>query len=431
MLDPKILRNDPESVKKGLKSRGADISLADKFIEADEAWRKATVEFETLKNHQNEVSAKIAKLKREGKDGADLLEEMKGAAQKLKTMSSELSALEAAVKNIHLIIPNIPNKKTPEGKDSSSNVEIRKWGNMRKFDFTPKPHDEIGEKLGIFDFKQAAKISGARFVVLHGLGARLEMALINFMLDLHTRNGYSPVLAPYLVNGDSMRGTGQLPKFSEDLYQIKSEEESGEDLYLIPTAEVSITNLHKDEILPLEKLPIKYASYSACFRSEAGSYGKDVKGIIRQHQFNKVELVKFTRPEDSFNELESLTLDAEKVLQALDLPYRVVELCTGDLGFSAARTYDIEVWFPSENKYREISSCSNFEDFQARRANIRFRRDPACRQAGQKSKPEFVHTLNGSGLAIGRTMAAIIENFQKSDGSFEIPPILSKFMQVS
>ena len=418
MIDAKLIRNEPEKVRKALESRNADPSLLASFIEADEEWRKKLAVLESMKSGQNQVSEQIAKLKKEKQDASALLKEMKELAGQIKELASEVSVLEAKANDLLLYIPNMPSEKTPSGKDDTYNVEVRRWGTIPKFDFPIKPHDQIGEQLGILDFKQGAKLSGGRFVVCHGLGARLEMALINFMLDLHTSSGYSQVMTPFMVNAACMQGTGQLPKFEEDLYK------TSDDMYLIPTAEVSVTNLHREDILPVSDLPIKYVAYSPCFRREAGSYGKDVKGIIRQHQFNKVELVKFCLPEDSYNELEALTLDAERVLQELNIPYRVIALCSGDLGFSSAKTYDIEVWFPSENKYREISSCSNFEDFQARRAGIRFRRD-----AG--SKPEFVHTLNGSGLAVGRTFAAILENFQQIDGSVIIPEKLRKYMQVS
>lgn len=419
MIDPKILRTEPDKARKALKDRGADPSLVDSFISADEAWRKKLFEAEQMKSHQNEISSRVAGMKRKGEETSKLFEEMKALSQQQKMIAEEAGVLEKKAKDILLIIPNIPSDTSPVGKDENANKEIRRWGDIRKTSFKVKPHDEIGEKLGILDFKQAAKISGSRFVVYHGLGAKLEMALINFMLDVQVnRNGYRQVMTPFMVNAESMTGTGQLPKFEEELYK------TSDDLFLIPTSEVSVTNIHRDEILPADALPLKYASFSPCFRREAGSYGKDVKGIIRQHQFNKVELVNFCAPESSFAELESLTGDAEKILQLLDLPYRVIELCTGDLGFGSAKTYDIEVWFPSENKYKEISSCSNFTDFQSRRANIRMRRDVS-------SKPELLHTLNGSGLAIGRTFAAILDNFQQEDGSVLMPKNIQPFMQVS
>ncbi len=417
MLDPKFIRSEPEKVKKALSDRGADAALLDGFLDVDSKWRAKTAEYETLKSTQNQVSSEIAQLKREKKDASELMSRMKETAEKTRQLSEDLKALDSELESRALYIPNIPSDKTPVGKDESQNVEVRRWGEPRKFDFPAKSHDEIGEKLGILDFKRAAKISGGRFAVLKGRGARLEMALINLMLDVHTKkHGYTQVFTPFLVNEASMTGTGQLPKFREDLY------EAGDGLFMIPTAEVPVTNLHRDEVLSAEELPVKYASYSACFRREAGSYGKDVKGIIRQHQFNKVELVKFCLPEKSYDELESLTADAEEILKILELPYRVISLCTGDLSFASAKTYDIEVWFPSENKYREVSSCSNFGDFQARRMNIKFKAD-------QKSKPRFVNTLNGSGLAVGRTLAAVIENFQQKDGSFSIPSVLAPYMQ--
>lgn len=417
MLDPKFIRSEPEKVKKALSDRGADTALLDDFLAVDSKWRAKTAEYETLKSTQNQVSSEIALLKREKKDASELLSRMKDTAEKTRQLSEDLKALDSELESRALYIPNIPSDKTPVGKDESQNTEVRKWGEPKKFDFSAKSHDEIGEKLGILDFKRAAKISGGRFAVLKGRGARLEMALINLMLDVHTkRHGYTQVFTPFLVNEASMTGTGQLPKFREDLY------EAGDGLFMIPTAEVPVTNLHRDEVLSAEELPVKYASYSACFRREAGSYGKDVKGIIRQHQFNKVELVKFCLPEKSYDELESLTADAEEILKLLELPYRVISLCTGDLSFASAKTYDIEVWFPSENKYREVSSCSNFGDFQARRMNIKFKAD-------QKSKPLFVHTLNGSGLAVGRTLAAVMENYQQKDGSFLVPGVLAPYMQ--
>lgn len=418
MLDTKFIRSNPDKVRKALKDRNADEALLEDFLLLDAQWRKKTTEYEALKSHQNEVSDRIAKLKKEKKDASELLSQMKETAEKTRELSDQLKALEQDLEGKAFYIPNIPSDKTPVGKDETFNVEVRKWGTPAKFDFTPKPHDEIGEKLDILDFKRAAKISGGRFVVSKGLGAKLEMALINFMLDTHSnQHGYTQVFPPFMVNETSMIGTGQLPKFRDESYK------ADDDLFLIPTAEVPVTNLHRDEILSVEDLPVKYVAYSACFRREAGSYGKDVKGIIRLHQFNKVELVKFCTPESSYEELEKLTLDAEKILQLLELPYRVIALCTGDLSFSSAKTYDVEVWFPSEGRYREISSCSNFEDFQARRMNIKYRQDA-------KSKPQFLHTLNGSGLAVGRTLAAVIENYQQKDGTFLIPKALRSYMQV-
>ncbi|PIS29726.1 serine--tRNA ligase [Candidatus Saganbacteria bacterium CG08_land_8_20_14_0_20_45_16] len=417
MLDSKLIRNNPESVKKGLKVRQGDSSLVDKFLAVDEEWRKVTIEVEELQAKRNKVSDEIAEMKKNKQDASRIITQMKEVSARIKELTDKQKESETAAQKIALEMPNLPHLSVPEGMDSRDNREVRTHGKKPSFKFQPKAHDELGRNLGILNFEQAAKISGARFVVYHGLGAQLERALINFMLDLHTKeHGYQEVMTPVLVNAKSMTGTGQLPKFEEDLFATRDD-----NFYLIPTAEVSVTNLHADEILEGEKLPVKYACYSPCFRREAGSYGKDVKGIIRQHQFNKVELVKFVQPDKSYDELEKLTKDAESVLQKLGLAYRVVELSTGDLGFSSAKTYDIEVWFPSENQYREISSCSNFESFQARRAGIRFRSNP-------KAKPEFIHTLNGSGLAVGRTFAAILENFQLEDGSVEIPKVLQPYL---
>lgn len=418
MLDPKLLRNNPDAVRRALKNRKADATLVDRFLEIDEIWRKLTQQIDELKAERNRVSEQIGVMKKNKENTDQLIAEMKGQGERIKGVEEQLRQAEEKLNAIVLEMPNTPHLSVAVGGDSRDNVIVRSWGEKTKFEFKPKAHDEIGKALGILDFDRAGKISGSRFVVYKGLGAALERALISFMLDLHIKEHcYLEVIPPALVNSRSLVGTGQLPKFAEDLFKCQ-----GEDLYLIPTAEVPVTNLHRDEILPLETLPIKYVSYTSCFRSEAGSYGKDVKGIIRQHQFNKVELVKFVEPERSYQELESLTHDAEEVLQQLGLPYRVVELCTGDLGFASAKTYDLEVWFPSENQYREISSCSNYESFQARRANIRYR--PA-----KEAKPEFVHTLNGSGLAVGRTLAAILENFQRADGGFEIPKVLEKYLE--
>lgn len=419
MLDPKLIRSKPETVKVGLKNRRADITLVDKFLSIDEEWRKITSQIDDLRAQQNSASQKIAELKRKRENASEILGEMKKLSERIGVLEAERRLLEDRLEEIALQIPNLPHSSVPVGVDSNDNREVRVWGEKRKFSFTPLPHEEIGKKLGYLDFEAAAKISGSRFVVYRGKGAALERALINFMLDLHIKeNGYIEVFPPVLVNRQSMIGTGQLPKFEEEMFRCRDDE-----YYLIPTAEVSVTNLHREEILPPGSLPIKYVCYSPCFRREAGSYGKDVKGIIRQHQFNKVELVKFVEPEKSYEELESLTRDAEKVLQKLELPYRVVELCTGDLGFASAKTYDLEVWFPSENCYREISSCSNFESFQARRAGIRYRKD-------KEAKPEFVHTLNGSGVAVGRCFAAILENYQEPDGSISIPKVLRPYLEI-
>jgi len=417
MLDLKYLRANLAEVKEKLQHRGEDLTDFGQFEELDQKRRELIVESEKLKGQRNEVSQQVAALKREKKDADHLIQEMRAVGDKIKTLDDELKGVEETLETLLLSIPNLPHESVPVGESEDDNVEIRKWGQIREFDFEPKPHWEIADKLGILDFERAGKVTGSRFVFYKDLGARMERALISFMLDLHVeKHGYTEILPPYLVNRASMTGTGQLPKFEEDAFLIESE-----DYFLIPTAEVPVTNLYRDEILSAEELPIRYAAYSACFRSEAGSAGRDTRGLIRQHQFNKVELVKFVKPEDSYEELEKLTNDAEQVLQLLGLPYHVLSMCTGDLGFTAAKKYDIEVWLPSYGTYREISSCSNFEAFQARRANIRFRRDP-------KSKPEHVHTLNGSGLAVGRTVAAILENYQQKDGSVIIPDVLRPYM---
>jgi seryl-tRNA synthetase len=417
MLDVKLLRANFAEVKEKLQHRGEDLTDFGKFEELDVRRRELIVDSEALKSKRNEVSQQVAFLKREKKDADHLIAEMREVGDKIKGLDDELRGVEETLEQLLLSIPNIPHESVPVGDTEDENIEIRKWGNIPEFSFEPKPHWEVAEKLGILDFERAGKVTGSRFVFYKGLGARLERALISFMLDLHVdEHGYKEVLPPYMVNRASMTGTGQLPKFEEDAFKVNDV-----DYFLIPTAEVPVTNMHRDEILSGEELPIKYAAYSACFRSEAGSAGRDTRGLIRQHQFNKVELVKFVKPEESYDELEKLTNNAEKVLQLLGLPYHVLSMCTGDLGFTAAKKYDIEVWIPSADVYREISSCSNFEAFQARRANIRFRRDP-------KAKLEFVHTLNGSGLAIGRTVAAILENFQQEDGSVIIPEVLRPYM---
>ncbi|WP_374718948.1 serine--tRNA ligase [Parageobacillus toebii] len=417
MLDVKYLRNHFQEVKEKLLKRGEDLTNIDRFEELDKKRRELIAKAEELKNKRNEVSQQIAVLKREKKDADHLIAEMREVGERIKAMDDEIRQVEEELNALLLSIPNVPHESVPVGKSEEDNVEVRKWGEPRSFSFEPKPHWDIAEQLGILDFERAAKVTGSRFVFYKGLGARLERALINFMLDVHIEEfGYQEILPPYLVNRASMTGTGQLPKFEEDAFRIETD-----DYFLIPTAEVPVTNLHRDEILSAEDLPIYYVAYSACFRAEAGSAGRDTRGLIRQHQFNKVELVKFVKPEDSYDELEKLTNQAERILQLLGLPYRVVCLCTGDLGFSSAKTYDIEVWLPSYGTYREISSCSNFEAFQARRANIRFRREP-------KAKPEYVHTLNGSGLAIGRTVAAILENYQQEDGTVVIPEVLRPYM---
>lgn len=417
MLDIKVLRANFEDVKAKLQKRGEDLSALDQFEELDQRRRELIVETEKLKSRRNEVSGQVASLKREKQDADHLIKEMREVGDQIKALDDELRGVEETLELLLLSIPNIPHESVPIGETEEDNIEIRQWGKVRDFEFEAKPHWDVADYLGILDFERAGKVTGSRFVFYKGLGARLERALMSFMLDLHVdEHGYTEILPPYLVNRASMTGTGQLPKFEEDAFLIENE-----DYFLIPTAEVPVTNLHRDEILSGEELPIRFAAYSACFRSEAGSAGRDTRGLIRQHQFNKVELVKFVKPEDSYQELEKLTNDAERVLQLLELPYRVLSMCTGDLGFTAAKKYDIEVWIPSYGTYREISSCSNFEAFQARRANIRFRREP-------KAKPEHVHTLNGSGLAIGRTVAAILENYQQADGSVVIPAVLRPYM---
>lgn len=417
MLDVKVLRANLEEVKEKLKFRGEDLSDLGRFEELDVERRQLLVRTEELKSKRNEVSQQIAQLKREKQDADSMILEMRQVGDKIKELDERLRTVETELEQLLLSIPNIPHESVPVGETEDENVEIRKWGEVRQFNFEPKPHWDLGTDLNILDFERAAKVTGSRFVFYKGLGARLERALINFMMDLHMdEHGYEEILPPYMVNRTSMTGTGQLPKFEEDAFKIKEE-----DYFLIPTAEVPVTNLHRDEIINGDELPLAYTAYSACFRSEAGSAGRDTRGLIRQHQFNKVELVRFVKPEDSYAELENLTGHAEKVLQLLELPYRVLSMCTGDLGFTAAKKYDIEVWIPSYESYREISSCSNFESFQARRANIRFRREA-------KGKPEYVHTLNGSGLAIGRTVAAILENYQQEDGSVVIPKVLRPYM---
>lgn len=416
MLDIKLLRSEPQKVINAIKSRGGELDLTE-FAEIDKQRRELLQEVEALKNKQNVVSKQIPQLKKEGKDVAPIFAEMNQIKETVKEIDAKVAELDEKLQNIVLTIPNIPNEKVAKGLSDEDNVEIRRWGEPTKFDFEPKAHWDIGENLGILDADTAAKVTGSRFTFYKGLGARLERAVYNFYLDFHSTNsGYTEVFPPYMVHRNSMVGTGQLPKFEEDAYKV-----TGTDYFLIPTAEVPVTNMHRNETLKAEQLPIKYCAYSACFRAEAGSAGRDTRGLIRQHQFNKVELVKFANPDTSYDELESLTNDAEKVIQALGIPYRVVRLCTGDLGFSSAMTYDIEVWMPSYGRYVEISSCSNFEDFQARRANIKFKRTP-------DSKPEFVHTLNGSGVAVGRTVACILENFQNEDGSVTIPEVLRPFM---
>ena len=417
MLDIKIIRENPDRVKAALKTRNADYdSYIDEILEIDEKRRKLSTETDALKAEQNKVSKQIPIMKKNGENTDAVMAEMKEISEKIKNDNAVISELETKQRDTLLRIPNIPSETTPIGKDDSENVELRKWGEPSKFDFEPLAHWDIGKNLGILDPETAAKVTGARFHFYKGLGARLERAVISYFLNTHTENGYTEVLPPYMVNRASMTGTGQLPKFEEDAFRV-----ANNDYFLIPTAEVPVTNMHRDEILSGDKLPIKYCAYSACFRAEAGSAGRDQRGLILQHQFNKVELVKFVDPATSYDELEKLTNDAERVLQGLGLPYRVVALSTGDIGFSSAKTYDIEVWMPSYNRYVEISSCSNFEDYQARRAAIRFKNSP-------KDKAQFVHTLNGSGVAVGRTVAAILENYQNADGSVTIPEALVPFM---
>lgn len=420
MLDIKFVRANPEKVQEALQKRGDGIDF-EEFLSLERERLVLLRDIEQKRALRNSVSQEIANLKRlkEHTEKVDkLILEMRSLGEELSSIENRLKEIEERVQNFMLFLPNIPHHTVPFGKDENENIEIRRWGEPPNFDFNPLNHWDIGEILGIIDFERASKIAGSRFAVMRGAGARLERALINFMLDLHAEKGYIEVLPPILVNKSSMTATGQLPKFEEDLFKTVEPE-----FYLIPTAEVPVTNLHREEILSEDDLPIYYVSYTPCFRREAGSHGKDVRGLIRQHQFNKVELVKFVKPEDSYDELESLTRDAEEVLQKLGLPYRVVALCTGDLGFASAKTYDIEVWLPGQGRYREISSCSNFEDFQARRANIRFRR------RGKKGT-EFVHTLNGSGLAIGRTLVAILENYQQKDGSVLVPQALRPYMGI-
>ncbi len=415
MLDWKWVRENREIIETALKNRNTEFDL-DELFTLDDQRRSLQQEADLLKQKRNEESKKIGFLRKEGKDIEDLMRNVQNIADQIKNIDEKLKAAEEEWKEKLLWIPNIPHETVPIGQDESCNQVVKSWGKPREFDFEPRPHWDIGEGLDILDFERGSKIAASRFTVLKGLGARLERAIMNFMLDLHTQqHGYQEIFPPFLVNSKAMTGTGQLPKFAEELYKCQ------DDLYLIPTAEVPVTNYHADEILPDEILPLYYTSYTACFRREAGSYGKDVRGLIRQHQFNKVELVKFVTPETSYDELEKLLADAEEVLKILRLPYRVVILCSGDLGFSSAKTYDIEVWIPSQKTYREISSCSNFEDFQARRANIRYR--------NKAGKIGFVHTLNGSGLAIGRTVVAILENYQQENGTVIIPEALRPYMQ--
>lgn len=417
MLDVKLLRTDFAKVEEALRNRQASLDLVAPFPELDQKRRELIQNTEQLKNRRNTVSQEVAAIKKAGGDADALITEMREVGDRIKELDEELRVLDVQVNELLQAIPNIPHQSVPVGGSEDENVELRRIGEPTAFAFEPKAHYDLAAELRILDFERAAKVTGSRFVFYRGLGARLERALMSFMMDLHSdQHGYEEILPPYIVNRDSLIGTGQLPKFEEDLFKIAET-----DYYLIPTAEVPVTNILRDEILDASALPAKFVAFSACFRSEAGAAGRDTRGLIRQHQFNKVELVKLVKPEDSYAELESLTADAEKVLQLLELPYRVITLCTGDMGFASAKTYDIEVWLPSANTYREISSCTNFEDFQARRAGLKYRPEP-------KSKPEFVHTLNGSGLALGRTVAAILENYQQADGSIVVPKVLRPYM---
>ncbi len=415
MLDIKILRQDPDRIREALKNRCNDLDISP-AIELDKQRRDLLADVEQKKAKQNEISKKVPAMKKAGENTDELFKEMKELSNEIKADDEKVRDIDEQLRNFMLRIPNIPNSSCPIGKDDTENKEMRKWGMPREFDFEFKAHWDIGTDLDILDFERGTKIAGTRFTVYKGLGARLERSVIQYFLNTHTDNGYTEIFPPYMVNRASMTGTGQLPKFEEDAYNVKNN-----DFFMIPTAEVPVTNLHRDEILDGAQLPIKYCAYSACFRAEAGSAGRDTRGLIRQHQFNKVELVKFVKPENSYYELEKLTNDAEKLLQGLGIPYRVVCLSTGDLGFSSAKTYDIEVWMPSYGRYVEISSCSNFEDYQARRANIKYKETA-------KDKAQFVHTLNGSGLAVGRTVAAILENFQNEDGTVTVPEALVQYM---
>lgn len=415
MLDLKFVRGNPQKVQEALASRGSNLSLAE-FLQLDEQRREKLFVVEQMKNRRNVVSEEIGRLKKAGKDAPDMVVEMRDLSRSIKEKDEEIKEVEGRLQEILLGIPNIPHESVPVGESAADNPVVREWGRPRDFGFNPKPHWEIGESLDILDFERGGKVTGARFCFYKGLGAKLERAVISFMLDLHTgEHGYTEIFPPFMVNRDSMIGTGQLPKFAEDMFKIE-----GTEYYLIPTAEVPVTNLYRGEILDGGKLPVSHCAYSACFRAEAGAAGRDTRGLIRLHQFNKVELVKFCKPEESYEELEKLTGNAERVLQVLGLPYRVVVLCTGDMGFSSAKTYDLEVWLPSYQDYKEISSCSNFGDFQARRAGIRYRND--------KGRAELAHTLNGSGLAVGRTVAAILENCQEADGTVTVPEALRPYM---
>lgn len=415
MLDIKMIRQNTDEIKERLATRGVKAEKIDALLEKDKRRRELLVETEGLKQKRNEVSAEIANAKRNKQDATGAIKEMREVGAKIKSLDEELEEVEATVKDMASRLPNLPNPTIPVGPDESANVELRKVGTPREFDFEPKAHWDIGEDLGILDFDRGAKVSGARFVYYKGLGARLERAVYNFMLDEHAKEGYTEMLPPYIVNAQTMYGTGQFPKFKEDVYQV-----NGEDMTLIPTAEVPLTNYYRDEVIPTEKLPVYFTALTPCFRSEAGSAGRDTRGLIRMHQFNKVEMVKFSKPENSYDELEKMTQNAGNIMEKLGLPYHVITLSTGDMGFSAAMTHDLEVWMPAQNKYREISSCSNCEDFQARRAHIQYR--------DENGKLNFVHTLNGSGLAVGRTVAAILENYQNEDGSVTVPEALRPYL---
>jgi len=416
MLDIKYLRQNIDLVAEKMRERGQVMNL-ERFIALDTKRKDVIQEVEGLRSERNNASKQIGEKKKKGEDATELIGRMGEVSNRIRELDEELKQTDEELQAILMTIPNVPHESVCRGKGAEDNPVIRVWGEKGRFSFTPKPHWEIGENLNILDFARGAKITGARFTLYRGLGARLERAIINFMLDLHTQeHGYTEMLPPFMVNRESMTGTGQLPKFEEDLFRIDKV-----DYFLIPTAEVPVTNIHRDEILSEQELPLRYVAYTPCFRAEAGSYGKDTRGLIRQHQFNKVELVKFSKPETSYDELEKLTLNAEEVLKRLEIPYRAVSLCTADLGFSSAKTYDLEAWLPGQDAYREISSCSNFEEFQARRASIRFRRE-------EGGKVEFVHTLNGSGLAVGRTLVAILENYQQADGSVLIPAALRPYM---
>lgn len=418
MLDLKFIRENLDLVKKAIKDKGESVDV-DRLIELDKKRREILREVEELKHQRNVTSQEIARLKREGKDAQDLILQMREVGEKIKQLDEQVKSVESEIYNLQIWIPNIPHPSVPVGTSEKDNVEVKRWGKPPEMDFEPRPHWELAEKLGIIDFSRGSKVAGSFFVNFKGLGAKLERALINFMLDLHIeKHGYNEVFPPFVVNRDCMFGTGQLPKLEEDMYLVEKD-----DLFLIPTAEVPVTNLHRDEILQEKDLPLYYTAYTPCFRREAGSYGRDTRGLVRIHQFDKVEMVKFVKPENSYDELETLLVDAEEVLQLLNLPYRVVKLNTSDLSFAAAKCYDIEVWAPGVQKWLEVSSCSNYEDFQARRANIRFRREAT-------GKVEYVHTLNGSGLALPRTVIAIIENYQTDEGTVVIPEVIREYMKI-